>query len=239
MFIALYFLLCTCTHHPRYPLVYIIAYECAISTKTSYTFPTMTGNREQYVPQRVINKIVKSEQPPGDDVPVVDGNSPEAGGPAVDSMTKNQILELLKNERTPKTTSPAQMLTEIEGKLFSTTEFTVPLKDHPSRVVVDTRRGRQVLTLSSNRSGMIEKRNVRKLPPAADLTNVDHTSVHEALRQYNQDEVRGGLPTEQTLQKGAGLSHPTQPWEHRDRSDQGGWFSKIERERIQKTGKKK
>jgi hypothetical protein len=192
----------------------------------------MTGNQERFVPQRVINRIVKNEQPLGDDVPVVDGNSPEAGGPAVDSMTKKQILELLKNERTPKTTSPAQMLTEIEGKLFSTTEFTVPLKDHPSRVVVDTRRGRQVLTISSDRSGMIEKRKVRKLPPQADLTNVDHTSVHEALQRYNQNEIRGGLPTEQTLQKGAGLSHPTQPWEHRDRSTQGGWFSKEERQRT-------
>ena len=198
----------------------------------------MTGNREHFVPQQVISRIVKSEQPLGDDVPVVDGNSPEAGGPAVDSMTKTEILELLKNERAPKTTSPAQMLTEIEGKLFSTTEFIIPLKDHPSRVVVDTRRGRQVLTLTTARSGLVEKRNVRNLPPQADLTNVDHTSVHKALQQYNQDEVRGGLPTEQTLQKGAGLSHPTQPWEHRDRSDQGGWFSKKEQKRTHATKNK-
>ena len=189
---------------------------------------------ERHVPTAYINRILSSEQPHGDDVPVVDGNSPEAGGPSTESMTKTEILEFLKKERAPKKTSPAQMLAEIEGEIFSTTGFIIPRKDYPPQIVHDTRRGRQVLTISSERSGALEKRNIRKLPKQADPRDVDHVSVQEALRRYNQDEVRGGLPTEKTLQKGAGLTHPVKLWEHRDRSTQGGWFSKEEQQRIRK-----
>jgi hypothetical protein len=194
----------------------------------------MGNPRERHVPTRYIDTLFSSEQPV-DDVPTVDGNSPEAGGPSVRSMGKKDILAFLKKDRSPKTTPPAQILVEIEGKLFSSTELIVPKKGQPPEIVHDTRRGRQVLTITSNRSGQLEKRNVRKLPPQASPQDVDHISVQEALRRYEQDQVRGGLPTEKTLQQGARLTHETKPWEHRKRSDQGGWFSTKEQKR---TGKK-
>lgn len=195
----------------------------------------MAGPQERRVPTSYINGIFRSEQSLGDDIPVVDGNSPEAGGTATGSMTKQDVLTVLKQERAPKTTPPTELLVEIEGEIFSANEYIVPKKDRDPVVVHDTRRGRKVVTISTER-GVLGKRDVRKLPLQANTQDVNHISVHEALKQFSQDEISGGLPTEKTLQKNARLTHEPKPWKHKNRSSQGGWFSNKERRRIQKTG---
>lgn len=195
--------------------------------------------QERHVPKAYIDRIFENEQPPADDVPVVDGNSSEAGGTATAVMKKKDVLAFLKDDRAPKQTSMTKILAEIEGSIFSTTELIISQKDQLPEVVYDSRRGRQVLTIKSESSGLLGKRNVRKIAPQTDLYNVDHISVQEALQRYHEDEVRGGLPTEKTLQKGAGLIQQVKPWEHRDRSSQGGWFSKNEQRRRKKWGKPK
>lgn len=194
---------------------------------------------ERHVPKAYIDRIFANEQPRSDDIPVVNGNSPEAGGIATESVKREEVLEFLKRDRTPKTTSPAQILAEIEGEIFSKTTLIIPRRDQPPRVVYDARRGRQVLTITSERSGLLGKWNVRKLPPQADTTNISHISVKEAFQRYNKEDVRGGLPTEKTLQKNARLTHPVKPWEHRDRTTQGGWFSKEEQQRVKRKVRQK
>jgi len=188
---------------------------------------------ERYVPQSEIHRIFNNEQPKGEDVPTIDGNAPEAGGASIGTMTLKEILDLLKTDRQPKRAVTTQLVTEVEGKLFSGSELHLPRKGQPLLVIEDERKGRQVLVIKEDQPGF-GKRNVRKLPAWADPSELPHISVEAALLLFDKESVHGGLPMEETLQKIARLTHTVPTWKSKHRSLQGGWSSEKERKRVKK-----
>ena len=188
---------------------------------------------ERFVPQQIINQILQNEQPKGDDVPIIDGNAPEAGGTAIGTMTLTEILDVLKRDRNPKEALSTRLITEIEGRIFSKNSFNLPIPGEPLLVIEDARKGRQMVVIKEDQQGL-QKRDVRKLPAQADPNDVPHISVEEAMVLFDQETVRGGLPTEDTLEKIARLTHETTKWKSKKRSSQGGWSSDTERKRVKK-----